>query len=492
MQLAFIITTLVVVGLIFGRYYKKRDGVLSSIFFTIEITLIVWVNIPLLVTLPPNASLEPGFVAFPFKLYQLFGLGYTLAANALLTIIGAAVSNIINETEPHCSKKNINNHFNRFIENATALRVIGKDLDFLLRKDCAKQKEKLIDLKDQVAILCANPYSRGLNMDHKTKELIHLYHELSLSGNVIRFYDSNAGISNLLGQIKMDNQKKEIGLFVHKLESREDTFTTSRRSKFTYQKQLNGFLLDGVISKFDEAFDNALNPIIKFIALDIGGVYLKGDIDIFFDFLARQYAIKIHKKPTDRLDLSKKLSIGKISVLDYIETTCTKSSKTRFIKLSESDRADILGKWKSTWEKDDEMYTLIEHIISLGFEVIPFSNVDKDNGEMYLRENYLPRGCRHHVLSYQKGASKSDGALFDQFVGTVNEMVNCNLRDAENPYRIEEYQILLIDDQQDNINVAEKRGWDVIHFDRNSGQQIGDLIEALKSKAILPQNFSLH
>lgn len=488
MQITFTIITLIVVWIIFGRFYKKRDGVLPSIIFTIEITLIVWINIPLLITLPENASFNSVFVKIPFDLYRLFGWGYTIIANIFLTMIGAAVSSAISQTEPHCSKKTINKHFNRFIENAACLKVIGKDLDFLLRKDCARQKAKMIDLKNQVKILCANPYSKGLNMDSKTIELIELYHELSSSGNEIRFYDNSAGIRNLLGQIKVDNQKKEVGLFVHKLENNEESFTITNSSKFTYQKQLNGFLLDGVVGKFNEAFDNALNPIIKFIALDIGGVYLDGDIDTFFDFLHQQYNIKIKKKPTDRLDLSKKLSIGEISIFNYIETSCTKSSKTIFKSLSESDKANILREWKSTWKKDANTYSLIEKILSFGFEVIPFSNVDKDNGEMYIRDNYFPIGCRYHVFSCEKGVSKSNGELFNAFVSTANQMVNGS---SSSNLEVKGYQILLIDDQQDNINIAQNKGWDTIHFDRNNGQNIENLIMLLKSKAILPQNYEL-
>lgn len=488
MQITFAIITLIVVWIIFGKFYRKRDGVLPSIVFTIEITLIVWINIPLLVTLPENVSFDSMFVRLPFYLYGLFGWGYTIIANIFLTIVGTAVSSALSETEPHCSKRTINKHFNSFTENATSLKVIGKDLDFLLRKDCSRQKAKILDLKNQVKILCANPYSKGLNMDNKTIELIELYHELATSGNEIRFYDNSVGIRNLLGQIKVDNQKKQVGLFVHKLENSEEQISITNSSKFSYQKQLNGFLLDGVICRFNEAFDNALNPIVKFIALDIGGVYLDGDIDTFFDFLNQQYGIKINKKPTDRLDLSKKLSIGEFSILNYIETSCAKSSKAKFKALSESDKANILREWKSTWKKDIKTYSLIEKIISFGFEVIPFSNVDRDNGEMYIRDNYFPAGCRYHVFSCEKGVSKSNGELFDAFVSTVTQMTNGS---SNSNSIVKGYQILLIDDQQENINIAANKGWDTIHFDRNNGQDIEILIKLLKNKAILPQNFEL-
>ena len=157
MQIAFIIISFLVVWVIFGIFYKKREGVIPSIIFTIEITLIVWINIPLLIAIPDNAFIESWVIKIPFELYKSYGWGYTLIANTLLTIVGATASSVISKMEPHCSKKTINKHFNRFIENATSLKMIGKDLDFLLHKDCKRQKEKIIGLKDQVEILCANP-----------------------------------------------------------------------------------------------------------------------------------------------------------------------------------------------------------------------------------------------------------------------------------------------------------------------------------------------
>ena len=42
-----------------------------------------------------------------------------------------------------------------------------------------------------------------------------------------------------------------------------------------------------------------------------------------------------------------------------------------------------------------------------------------------------------------------------------------------------------------NINIAEQKGWETIHFDRNNGHDIDYLIKMLKEKAILPQNFCL-
>ena len=495
MQVAFIIITLVVLWILFGRFYKKQSGAFPSILFTAEIVLIVWINIPLLITLPENAYFSSEFVKIPFDLYKIFGLWYTIIANILLTMIGVVVSSVMSKVEPHCSKKTINKHFNDFIENASSLKLIGKDLDFLMRKDCVRQKQKLIKLKHNVEILCANPYSKGLNINNKTVELIKLYHELSSNGNEIRFYDNDSGDINLLGQIKVDDQKKEVGLFVYKIENDDKLFIISNGSRFTYQKQLNGFLLECVKGKFKEVFDKALNPIIKFIALDLGGVYLDGDIDAFFEFLNQKYQIKIKKKPTDRLDLDYKLSTGDISILAYIERSCSESSKKAFKTLSTDDKAYILRMWNSTWKKDDKAYSLVEKIISFGFQVIPFSNLDKDNGEMYLRENYFPEECRFHVFSYEKNATKSDGALFKAFVETVNNIVNyssSNIDEEKNSNKkVEAYQILLIDDQRDNINKAEKMGWDTIYFSRNNRQNIDDLIKLLKNKAILPQKFEL-
>lgn len=246
--------------------------------------------------------------------------------------------------------------------------------------------------------------------------------------------------------------------------------------------------MEGVIDKFDETFKRALNPIVKFIALDIGGVYLDGDIDTFLDYLNEKYEIKIPRKTTDRIDLNTYLTIGKISILEYVKDSCEKRSK--FQVLSNYDKRQILTEWNNTWKKDEKMYTLIEKILSLGFEVIPFSNVDKSNGERYLRENYFPSGCRYHVFSYEKRKSKSQGELFDEFFKTVNHIIKKDPKCTELSTAVKPYQILLIDDQQENINIAERRGWETIHFDRKN-HNIDYLIQLLKEKALLPQNYYL-
>lgn len=491
MIFVYLLIILLVIWLVFGSFYSKQNGILSSILFTIEVTLIIWLNMPLLVTVPDGATFNPSFIEFPFKLYQLFGLGYSFTCNALLTIIGVPISSAMINKKPHCSKKVINKQFNDYIENATSLKIIGKDLDFLLRDDCKRQKERLLDLKDSVEILCANPYSCGMFDYDKLQQLIALYNELAKQGNKIRFYNDKDGISNLLGQIKVDNQRKESGLFVYKLEKEDGLIEGRSKSKFTYEKHINGYLVDIVRDKFDETFNQGLNPIVKYVALDIGGVYLNGDVDNFRDFLLKEYKIALPKSSNDRLDLNSDLSTGKINILKYVENACDSDSKKRFKALSKENKETILRKWNSTWQKDEKAYLLVEKLLSLGYEVIPFSNVDKDNGDMYIREHYFPVDCRHFVFSYKYGVSKEGGALFEKFVDIVNKLFNDNSSEKTERYQVEGYQILLIDDHKDNVNTAKSMGWNTIHFDKSSGQTIDDLIMLLKEKSMLPQDFKL-
>ena len=98
----------------------------------------------------------------------------------------------------------------------------------MLRKDCKRQKERLLDLNNQVDILCSNPYHHNSEYNPKTVELIALYHELSKSGNRIRFYDNQEGIKNLLGQIKVDDKKMNQGYLFKKLKIKKLLFLKAK------------------------------------------------------------------------------------------------------------------------------------------------------------------------------------------------------------------------------------------------------------------------
>ena len=57
-----------------------------------------------------------------------------------------------------------------------------------------------------------------------------------------------------------------------------------------------------VNQQFDKIFSNSLHPVIRCIALDLGGVYFDGDIDLFYKYLWDKHKISIAKRRKDRLN----------------------------------------------------------------------------------------------------------------------------------------------------------------------------------------------
>lgn len=139
-----------------------------------------------------------------------------------------------------------------------------------------------------------------------------MYQSLLNEGIQIRSYTRRDGIANLKGQIKTTEQKQSEGLFVLKAPSSDrPIFAHSNKKqnfnsislllsnglkRFQITEMSGGYLVDSVIQQFDRTFENAVHPTIRCIALDLGGVYLNGDIDTFYNYLKVKYSIVINKK----------------------------------------------------------------------------------------------------------------------------------------------------------------------------------------------------
>lgn len=118
----------------------------------------------------------------------------------------------------------------------------------------------------------------------------------------------------------------------------------------------------------------------------------------------------------------------------------------------------------------------------LGYVIVPFSNLDRDNGDKYIREHYLPECCTHYYFSYIRKKSKPSKEAFIDFATFVKEK----------GYIKESYQILLIDDQSENLDMATTLKWQTVNFYNNSPKEnMSDLIAKLKRINILPSNYEL-
>jgi len=391
-----------------------------------------------------------------------------------LAVLGVLLGNTGSEQNNYDSKQ-IKEKFDKFILNAIEIKIIGRDLDFLLDKEYNSQREVIEKLKDKAQLLC----------EHTTDiRLIELYHKLLEKGVRIRSYSTRDGIANLKGQIKINDRNESSGIFVIKSTDVPIGFLNNLLKKFIKEKvfQLtemrSSFLLDSVSRHFDETFSNSLNPVIKYIALDLGGVYFDGNIDRFYKFLKDSYDVSIKPDKKDRLNIDDDFVLGKIDIKELIDKKST--TRNKFRKLKDQDWDSIFNEWQNTWKPNRQMKELMEYLDSLGYEIIPFSNLDRQNGDKYLRDSYLPKCCKRFYLSYERGKCKPNEDCFKDFESFVKGD-NTDIRG---------YQILLIDDEPDNLRIAKSLEWENISYNSNT-DKIEKLIAELKKIGILPQGYEL-
>ena len=462
----FVFISMMIIVLI--SWFRHNANLRRTIAYTVWTFAIFWINTPNFFYAVEGLNAKYSIFNLPFKLYNNLGLWYIILSNILLAFTGEWIGKSWNQTN-RVNEKTIKKKFDEFSNDASELRIIGRDLDFLDNKDYADQRAHISKLKNKAMLLCEKT---------DKKDLIKLYNNLMKDGNRVRYYTAREGIANLKAQIKVDMHAKRSGLFATKIDySSSQNFFSQFRNKFELSNLDIGFLLQTVSNAFDNIFDNSLNPVIKCIALDLGGVYFDGDLDKFYEYLNDTYKIKIGRTKDDKLNISNKLMLGEINIQQFI----TEKTTTKHIckNLTEEQWDDILEEWGNTWKPNTNLKKLFEYIGDEGFIIIPFSNLDKDNGNKYIRENYLPACCNEHYFSYENNHFKPSPDAFEDFFEFAKKKYNINFP----------YQILLIDDQDKNISQAREKEWCTIKF-LNGKNNLEYLIDELKKNGILPSKFN--
>lgn len=463
-----IVCFIAMLGFVFFIWFKHDGNLKRTIIYTIWTFVIFWLNMPSFFVGIEGLEIKYLFIRVPFDLYNLLGLGYVILVNILLAVAGGWIGNSWEKV--NCvDDKAIKKKFNDFSKDASELKIIGRDLDFLGNEEYIDQAEHIKKLKEKAKLLCEQT---------NDPKLINLYQELIGQGNQIRYYTKREGIANLKGQIKVDMHSNEQGLFATKVDYSAKKGVWVNHNRFEVKNLESGFLLQTVSKEFDRIFDSSLNPVIKCIALDLGGVYFDGDLDDFYDYLKEKYDINMSKRRQDKLNINDKLMLGEIDILDFIRSQTT--SKYICKQLTKTDWDDILRQWGETWKPNEKLRKLFEYINSQGICVVPFSNLDKDNGNKYLREHYLPTCCTEYFFSYDQNCCKPTQEAFDKFFEFVN-----NKYDIFYPF-----QILLIDDQDKNISMAREKQWySIKYINGNSKEEY--LIAELKKLGIISKEFDL-
>lgn len=440
-----VLIAMLIIIFIFIR--PKQMELYKTILITIAFILIAWINIPCFVSIPQNAKLVNNIFSWPFYLYNQMGMGYVVLANIMLGIFLFFFQKLDNEKT--YSSKQLKMKYDSFIKDAAELCIIGRDLDFLQKPEYLNQRSIMEHLKGKCKMLCEST---------DDPKLIGLYHDLSKSGIKIRAYNIRDNMTNLKGHIKTDHAGNRSILFAYK---------SGSSNNFSVVENTNQFFVSAIYESYSNIYEKSSDPVIKYIALDLGGVYFNGELNRdFFDVLKDKYKIKVKKKINDKLCINEDLLLGKIDIVSWI----IKETK---VKINQDTKNEIMDIWNNIWKPNDDIKAIIEKLKESGYIICPFSNLDKENGDIYLINKYLSSFCDRWYFSYEIDAVKPKARAFQKLYEGEKK---------DNP-NIMPYQILLIDDQEKNIEAAKNEGWQAIKFcNENEGPR--DLIRKLRDVGV--------
>lgn len=203
-----------------------KNELLKSLFFTFCFIIILWINIPCYVEVS-DLERTNNLTMLPFKLYAEFGIFYIIGANLLLGVLLYLQSKFTNKLE--YSYNEIKRMYDNFGNDAIELYIIGRDLDFLYKDKFKKQTNRILHLKNNCKLLCEST---------KDVKLLDLYKKVSKEGVDISFCTQNDKITNLKGQIKIDQRgmKKAV-------------FTSRRNKKYMMISIENQFLISTILDQ---------------------------------------------------------------------------------------------------------------------------------------------------------------------------------------------------------------------------------------------------
>lgn len=147
----------------------------------------------------------------------------------------AKISNNTTYTYNEIKKK-----YDDFGNDAIELYVIGKDLDFLDKKEFKKQTDRIIHLGNKCKLLCESTIDR---------ELLDLYKKVCEQGVEIKFYRENDNITNLKGQIKLDQNGNKKAKFMSRLDK-----------KYLLLNIENQFLVASILERYIEVYEKSTVP----------------------------------------------------------------------------------------------------------------------------------------------------------------------------------------------------------------------------------------
>lgn len=272
----------------------------------------------------------------------------------------------------------------------------------------------------------------------------------------IRIYDQETDkFQNLRGQIKVCKDGTHECLLVEKM---------GRKGKFKVLNLENQFVISILLEAFDSIYKDARNPLISTVLFDMGGVYFDGDfIKDFINVINSKLHLNIKAGWNQKLLLDDKLNLGEKTIDQWVEDQIKR-------KLSCYERCFVVNLWKNIWKPNPQMEELVQNLKNHEYQVGILSNMDEDNGENYKEKGYLNAfPTKNRFLTYECKLLKPNKEYYEYVCDTMN---------------LEPYEILFIDDHEQNVNVASDCGMYAIQFSINDNNAISVLKGELRKLLI--------
>lgn len=439
----------------------KKNKLLSirddwyGLVFTLVIYFLGWISIPTIANISDGLEPRNNFVKLLFNLYNKSNEVYiiiTLILCIVLTYTIYYITKLIskNAYENCYSKEEIQKEYATFLNDADSVYIFGGKLNFLIQSE--EQFKRIEYLGEKCKIICED-------ISRSSDEAKEKYNKLINKNIDIRSYSEEItnNIKNFRGQIKFNNDGVIKSLFVSR--------NIDGEGKETFEKinLPNQYLNQMLLENFNAIFKEGRNPMIKYIVLDLGGVYFDGDFSSdFLEPVNNRLSQNIPIEREQKLVLDDELNLGNIDIIRYIEKKICRD-------LNREERDFVLNKWKSTWSPNPKMRELVKELKDNGYTVTVISNLDKENGNMYRDRGDFDIFSNELFLSYEYKLLKPNEEFF--------------LKICEK-YTIKPYEILFIDDHERNISVANKLGINTIKFSITSDPELENLYKQLAHKNI--------
>ena len=219
-------------------FLVKQITLLKSLLLSFLLLVAIWLNAPFFLG---NAilqeSISEGLFSWPCTVSQKEDwLVYYVLANAVLVVASYYVDRFMNKK--YYSHSEVKKKYDAFVADATQLYVIGRDIDFLNKKEYKIQSDHIKGLHNRSELLCEKTNDR---------DLLKLYQSVTEESGVgIRFYQKNDSLTNLKGQIKIDQSGNLKALFI----SRKGT-------RYTVIEMEHNFLVHAILDRFNQVYEQA-------------------------------------------------------------------------------------------------------------------------------------------------------------------------------------------------------------------------------------------